>query len=168
MKIFKFPWLANYINKQIKWLYTPFKKLIPYETFNYLFCGGANTFLDSFLYFLIYNYITKKEDIDLNIFTISPHILAFLIVFPITFLTGFWLSKYITFSSSALKGRTQLFRFGVTITGSILLQYLLLKFFVEICHIFPTPSKLITSGIVAVLTYLMHRFFTFRTASKLN
>lgn len=165
MKIFEFSWFANLLNKQITWLYHPFKKMIPYETFNYIFCGGANTFLDSFLYFIFYNFITQKKHINLNFLIISPHILAFILVFPITFLTGFWLSKYITFSSSPLNGRIQLLRFGITITGSILLQYLFLKFFVEICHIFPTPSKLITSGIVAVITYLSHRFYTFRTAN---
>ena len=51
--------------------------------------------------------------VHLGFVAISPHIAAFLIVFPMTFTSGFLLAKYVTFTASELKGRIQLFRYGL-------------------------------------------------------
>jgi len=147
----------------INWLYKPFKKIVPVETFRYAVCGGANTMFDILLYFVNYNYILGKKDVHLKFVTISPHIAAFLIAFCITFPTGFFLSKYITFSHSELKGRIQLFRYGLTVLMCILLNYIFLKFFVEYCGLFPTLSKIFTTFIVVIYSYYSQKYFTFRT-----
>ena len=112
------------------WLYFPiFQKFIPAHTFRYAVCGGCNTILDIFLYFVNLQFrFTKKDHPFQDLFSISPHIAAFLIVFPITFSTGFVLSKYITFTESYLRGRIQLFRYGVTVLVCIVLNYVFLKF----------------------------------------
>ena len=155
------------IRKQIDfvvcWLYFPiFQKLVPAQTFRYAVCGGFNTILDILLYFVTYNFVLQKKIIHFKIFSISPHIGAFLIVFPITFTTGFILSKYITFTQSYLRGRIQLFRYGVTVLVCILLNYVFLKLFVDICHLYPTPSKILTTGIVVVYSYFSQRFYSFK------
>lgn len=93
---------------------------------------------------------------------ISPYIAAFLVVFPITFVTGFWLQKHIAFKYSPLRGRTQLFRYLISVLGSVLLNYLLLKFFVEAVHLYPTPSQAVTSLLIIGYSYLMQKYFTFR------
>jgi putative flippase GtrA len=152
----------------IDWLYKPFQKIIPTETFRYAVCGGANTSLDIFLYFTSYNYILKKQIIDLGILKISPHIAAFLMVFPVTFLTGFLLMKYITFSASELRGKTQLLRYGLTVLVCILLNYILLKFFVDYCKLYPTLSKIITTGFVTVYSYFSQKHFSFKVARQVN
>ena len=152
------------INKIIEWFYQPFKKLIPPETFRYAATGGFNTAIDIFLYFYFYHFILQKEIIDLGFIAISPHIAAFILVFPITFTTGFLLAKYITFTNSPIKGRVQLFRYALTVAGAILLNYILLKVFVEYLFIWPTISKIITTVIVVAYSYFIQRFFTFKTA----
>jgi putative flippase GtrA len=146
----------------IDWLYIPFRKLIPDSTFRYAVCGGFNTSLDLFLYFLTYNFILKKRILDLKVVSISPHIAAFLLVFPITFFTGFLLSKYITFSNSVLRGKIQLIRYGLTVLVCIILNYFLLKFFVDYCHFFPTVSKLLTTGLVIIYSFFSQKYFTFK------
>jgi putative flippase GtrA len=150
----------------VDWFYTPFKRFIPLQTFRYAFCGGANTALDIFLYFLTYNFILHKNDLSLKIITLKPHIGAFFMTFPITFVTGFLLSKYITFTESELRGRIQLFRYGVTVLVCIFLNYIFLKIFVEICGIYPTPSKILTTGIIVIYSYFSQKYFTFKTTSK--
>ncbi|OFY30792.1 MAG: phenylalanine 4-monooxygenase [Bacteroidetes bacterium RIFOXYA12_FULL_35_11] len=150
------------IEAVIDWLYIPFRKLIPQQTFRYALCGGSNTVLDIFLYFLTYNFILKKQVFNLGFIAISPHIASFLIVFPITFITGFMLSKYITFTESQIRGRIQLFRYGVTVFVCILLNYFLLKLFVEFFLFYPTPSKMLTAGIVVVYSYLSNKYYTFK------
>lgn len=152
------------ITDVIDYFYTPFQKFIPLETFRYAATGGANTTLDIFLYFLCYNFILGKKVVDLQIVSISPHIAAFLIVFPITFFTGFLLAKYITFTSSEIRGRTQLARYVISVSGSIFLNYVLLKALVEFGGLWPTLSKLITTVVVIVYSYFVQRFYTFKTA----
>jgi len=156
--------IRDLIQGLIDWLYKPFQKLLPAETFRYAICGGANTTLDIFLYFISYNFILKKQVLDLKIISISPYIAAFMMVFPITFLTGFLLMKYITFSASDLRGRVQLFRYGVTVLVCILLNYVLHKFFVEYCHLYPTPSKVLTTVFVVIYSYFSQKHFSFKIA----
>ncbi len=150
----------------IDWFYKPFKRFIPQETFRYAATGGGNLFLDIFLYFIIYNFVLHKQIVELPFVAISAHIAAFIIVFPITFTTGFVLAKYVTFTSSPLSGKKQLFRYGLSVIGAILMNYFLLKLFVESFEIYPTPSKMITAIFVVSYSYLSQRFFTFKTHKK--
>ncbi|MBN1925552.1 MAG: GtrA family protein [Prolixibacteraceae bacterium] len=154
------------ILKLIDLFYFPFLRFIPVETFRYGATGGMNTAFDIFLYFVFYNFVLDKKILDLGFVSISPHIAAFLFVFPITFSTGFLLAKYITFTQSMLRGRIQLFRYGVSVGGSILLNYFLLKFFVEIVGLWATSSKIITTFIVIVYSYIIQKHFSFRTGKK--
>lgn len=143
------------------WFYIPFSRFIPQVTFRYGFTGGLNTAFDIFLYFIFYNFILNKQNLDFYFVTISPHIAAFLIVFPITFTTGFMLAKYVTFTQSTFKGKKQLFRYGLTVLGAIILNYLLLKFLVETCHLWATFAKILTTLIVVIYSYFVQRYFTF-------
>lgn len=157
--------VRNSINVLIDSVYPPFQKFIPKETFRYAVCGGANTTLDIFLYFINYNFILKKKDVHILFFTMSPHIAAFLMAFCITFVTGFLLAKYITFTESDLHGRIQLFRYGVTVVMCILLNYVFLKLFVEYFNIYPTVSKILTTGIVVIYSYFSQKYFSFKATN---
>ncbi|HAQ18401.1 MAG TPA: phenylalanine 4-monooxygenase [Prolixibacteraceae bacterium] len=157
--------IQRLIIQVIDYFYTPFRKLLPLETFRYAATGGCNTVLDITLYFICYNFILDKHIIDLQIVSISPHIAAFLIVFPITFFTGFLLAKYITFTSSGIRGRIQLIRYIISVSGSIFLNYVFLKVLVEFAGFWPTLSKFITTGIVVVYSYFVQKYYTFKTAN---
>ncbi|MBW8324172.1 MAG: GtrA family protein [Prolixibacteraceae bacterium] len=148
----------------IDYFHTPFRKIIPRETFRYGATGGFNTLLDIFLYFICYNYILDKKIIDIQIVSVSPHIAAFLIVFPITFFTGFILAKYITFTNSEIRGRVQLIRYMISVSGSIFLNYIFLKVLVEFGGLWPTLAKIITTVIVVIYSYFAQKFFTFKTS----
>ena len=150
--------------KIIDWFYFPFLSFIPHEIFRYAVTGGLNTVFDLILYFVVYNFVLKKEIVELGFVAISPHIAAFLIVFPVTFLSGFLLAKYITFSASELRGRIQLFRYGLTVFGAIILNYVCLKLFVEQFGWYATFSKGVTTIIVVIYSYIAQRYFSFKTA----
>lgn len=150
----------------IDWFYFPFiKKIIPVETFRYAFTGGTNTVLDIFLFFLTYNFVLQKSIVDLGFIAISPHIAAFLLVFPITFSTGFLLMKFVTFTSSELKGKVQLFRYIVSVSGAIVINYILLKLFVDVMGMYATMAKIITTVVVVTYSYFFQRLYTFKTSS---
>lgn len=154
--------LIQLIEKIILWFYPPFKKIMPEQTFKYAATGGANTVLDILLYFIAYNFILKKQLLDLGFYAISPHIAAFLMSFCITFPTGFILAKYISFPGSYLRKRIQLLRYGITVSGSIILNYIFLKIFVEVLGWYPTPSKVATTALVVIFSYASQKYFTFK------
>ncbi len=154
--------IGNSIIKFIDWFYFPFLRFIPINVFRYAATGGANTALDLLLYFIFYRYILDMNVVELGFVAISPHIAAFILVFPITFSTGFLLGKYVTFTESELKGNIQLFRYGVTVAGAIFLNYVFLKLFVEYAGLYATLSKAITTVIVVIYSYVLQRYFSFK------
>lgn len=156
--------IRDAIIRIIDWFYFPFLHFIPREVFRYAVTGGLNTLFDLTLYFVFYRFILDKQIVDLGFLHISAYIAAFMMVFPITFLTGFVLAKYVTFNASELRGRIQLFRYGLTVSGAILLNYIFLKLFVEYFGWYATFSKGVTTIIVVIYSYISQRYFSFKTA----
>ncbi|MDX9854849.1 MAG: GtrA family protein [Tenuifilaceae bacterium] len=147
-------------------VHKPFKQLVPLDTFTYAVCGASNTAFDIFLYFISYNFILQKQIVDLGFVAISPHIAAFIMAFCITFPTGFLLNKYITFTESKLRGIRQLFRYGLVVLANVGINYVFLKLFVEVFFWYPTPSKIVTTGIAIVFSFFAQKYFTFRVDSE--
>ena len=150
----------------VDWLYiVPFKRLVSRDIFAYGLCGGANMALDTLWYFVIYHYIVAERFIDLGVVVVSPHIASLIVVFPITFFTGFWLNRNIAFRATEYKTRGQLIRYALSVLGSIALNYLCMKLFVEHLYIWPTPSKMLTTAVSVVYSFLAAKYFTFRPRS---
>jgi len=156
--------IIQFVERFVLWFYLPFKKFMPEQTFKYAATGGMNTVLDIFLYFVFYNFVLEKQIVDLGFYAISPHIAAFLMSFTFTFPIGFLLAKFISFPGSYLRKRIQLLRYGISVMGSILLNYFFLKLFVEHFLWYPTPSKVATTFVVIVFSYTAQKYFTFKTA----
>lgn len=154
--------IADKIGKAIDYCYiAPWSKILPQEIFRYGVCGGANMVLDIVWYYLLYHYIIAERYIDLGVVVISPHIAALIIVFPITFFTGFWLNRNVAFRATEFGQGKQLIRYALTVAGSVLLNYVCMKLFVEVCDIWATPSKALTTVISVSYSYLVGRYFTF-------
>jgi putative flippase GtrA len=136
------------------------------QTFRYLVCGGLNWVVSTLVYAGSYNLIFLRKNFDLGFTAISPHIAALGIQLPITFLLGFWLQKNISFKSAPLRNTTQLFRYLFSSLVALLLTYVCMKFFVEVCHIYPTPSNIITYMITAIFSFVAQKYYTFRGAEK--
>ena len=150
----------------VDWLYiTPIKRLVSRDIFAYGLCGGANMALDTLWYFVIYHYIVAERFIDLSVVVVSPHIASLIVVFPITFFTGFWLNRNVAFRATEYKTRGQLIRYALSVLGSIALNYLCMKLFVEHLYIWPTPSKMLTTAVSVVYSFLAAKYFTFRPRS---
>ncbi|HYF30514.1 MAG TPA: GtrA family protein [Chitinophagaceae bacterium] len=156
----------NLVISVIDVFYPPFRKFIPLQTFRYLACGGGNTLLDILLYFISYHYILHKQMLDLGFVVISPYIAAFFMAFCISFPLGFWLMSSIVFTGSTLRGRVQLFRYFLLVGVCILLNYVFLKLFVEQWGIYPTPSKMLTTVIVVLFSYVTQKHFTFKVQKQ--
>lgn len=144
----------------------PLERVISRQIFGYFLCGVANMALDTLWYFLIYHYVVFEQNVDLGVVVISPHIAALIIVFPITFFTGFLLNRYVAFRATQQRSTKQLFRYALSVVGSILLNYALMKLFVDLCHVWPTIAKMLTTVIVAVYSYMAAKYFSFTHTNK--
>jgi putative flippase GtrA len=90
--------------------------------------------------------------------------MAWIIAFCISFPIGFTLSRYVVFPESNLRGRIQFFRYALTTVTFILMNYLLIKFFATyLPGIWPTVSYAFVNIIIAVMSYISQRKFTFKT-----
>jgi putative flippase GtrA len=133
--------------------------------FRYLACGGFNTALSIFLSWFSLHFIVPKQLMVLGM-PIHDYVLAFLISFCISFPVGFGFSKYIVFPESTLGGRIQMFRYFVLIMVCLLLNYVLIKFFIEICGFWPTPTYILTAVLVAIFSFISQRRFTFKVSRE--
>lgn len=157
--------MQSRIESILDFVYIPFNRIMNRMTFRYAACGGANTILDILIFFVSYNFIFRKKMVVLPFVTISPHIAAFMFSFCITFPIGFALNRYVVFRGSVIAGNVQLFRYTLTVTISILLNYMFLKFFVDKLDFYPTIAKIVTTFIVVGFSYLSQSYFTFKVKS---
>ncbi|HOI79045.1 MAG TPA: GtrA family protein, partial [Petrimonas sp.] len=141
------------IGDLIDFFYPPFKRYFSRQFFRYGVSGAANVGFDWLLYFVVYNYIIQKQFVPLGFVTISPHIAALLITFPVTLFSGFLLQKYVTFTSSDLRGKEQLVRYMAVVGVNLLINYFGLKLLVEVLHLYPTPSKMVVTLICTIFSY---------------
>lgn len=159
--------LSEIITRAVDLFYIkPIRAVVPQQLFRYGFCGVTNMVLDSVWYFLIYQFVVCKRFIDLGFVTVSPHIASLILVFPITFFTGFWLNRHVAFRATEVRSSKQMFKYGLTVVGAIILNYVCMKLFVESCGFWPTPSKTLTTVISAIYSFLAAKYYTFRTETK--
>ena len=118
--------------------------------------------LDVVWYFLVYHYVVAKQFVVVGDVVISPHVATLLVVFPITFFIGFWLNRNVVFCAVHYSGWRQIMRYALSVVGSLLLNYLCIKFFVEVCGVWPTPAKALTTVVTVSYSYVAGRYFTFR------
>ena len=155
--------LSAIITKSIDLFYIkPLRGFISQQVFRYVACGGATAVLDAVWYYIIYHYIVCERFINLGIIVMSPHIAALCIVFPITFFTGFWLNRNVAFRTTHISSLPQMAKYALTIVGSILLNYACMKLFVEVCGVWATPAKMLTTVVCGVYSFLVGRYFTFK------
>ncbi len=154
------------IRKIIDFFYPPFRKYMDLQFFRYGVSGVGNMVFDSVLYFFIFHFIVLQKNVYLGFVTLSPHIASMFLTFPVTLMTGFLLQKYVTFTSSDLKGHVQLFRYSLVVVANLLLNYLGLKILVDFIGLYPTPSKMIVTIFTTIFSYFSQKRFTFKPANS--
>lgn len=135
------------------------------QTFRYAACGGGNTVFDIALYTFTNNYILQQQVVHIGPMAISSYIASFIFTFPVTFLTGFLLMRYVVFPESAsTRKRVQITKYLTIVFVCILLNYGFLKLFVEVFGWWPLPSKIATTFFVVMFSYISQKKFAFRKA----
>jgi putative flippase GtrA len=155
--------LRQTILSLIDLFYSPFKKIMPLQTFRYAACGGVNTLLDISLFAISYNLVLKKQNLSLGFVTLSPHIASLFMALCISLPTGFYLNRYVVFQQSGLRRRSQLMRYVLVTSICIVLNFIFLKIFVDYLGWYPTPAKITTTVIVVFFSYFSQTFYFFKS-----
>jgi len=161
--------VRDFIISTIDFFYPPFRRLMDKQTFRYAACGGNNSVFDITLFAITYNFILHKSIVQIGSLAISPHIAAFIITFPITFLSGFILMRYVVFpDAKTTKKRVQGGKYLLVVLCCILLNYIFLKIFIEKLGWWPLPSKIITTLFVVLFSYFSQKHFTFKVTAPVK
>jgi putative flippase GtrA len=142
--------------------YPFFRRIMPLQTYHYAACGGSNTLIGIILYYISFNYILDKQVVHLGPLAIKPHIMALFMSTAFTLPVGFYLSMFVVFKGSYLRRHVQFFRYFLIALGCILLNYILLRLFVEVLHWYPTLAQIANTVVVVLFSYFSQRHFSFR------
>lgn len=154
--------MKDKITSFIDLFYPLAKPFMPLQTFRYAFCGGSNMLFDLGLFYVFYHFVFQKEVVDIGIMAFEPYVAAYFIAFAISFPTGFLMSKYIVWTNSNLTGKVQFARYFIQVMINLLLNYLILKLFIEVFHFYPTPAKMLNIVLSVAYSYLSQKHFTFK------
>jgi len=123
--------------------------------------------LDVIMFYICYNLILCRQPVHIGGWTILSHTAALWMPFPVSFTLSFLLSRFVVFSDTNLKKTTSLFRYILLVVACIILNTVLLKFFVELVHLDATVSKILCTIFIAGFSYVTQRYFTFRVREVL-
>jgi len=150
----------------IDFFYPPFRNMLSIQTFRYAASGAGNTLLGLLVYFISFRYIFAEKMFHFGFYAFKGHVASLFTSFCVTFPIGFFMSKYVVFSDSKMKGRIQLVRYLIICLFNLLLNYILLKIGVERFHIYPVLAQILTIGIVIAFSYIAQRNFSFKAAAE--
>jgi putative flippase GtrA len=154
--------IASFIRAILLTIRRWFFRFIPAQSFLYMSCGGLNLAFDMAIFFVVYHYLFRAQNFKTPFFTFSPHIASLILAFLISTPTGFYLSRYVVWTNSIVRGRRQVVNYLSVVALCVVMNVGFLKFFVEILHFYPLPSRLITSVIVVATSYYLQRIYAFK------
>lgn len=135
---------------------------MPLQTFRYAACGGGNMILGLVLYYIFFNFVFFQKYVNAFIVVLEPHNAALFLSGVCTFCVGFFLNKYIVFTSSNIQGRVQLFRYFLSFSTNLVLDYFLLKLFILVWHWDAFIAQIIATIILVTISYLTQKHFSFK------
>ena len=156
--------MVSLIQKILDLFYPLVSRLLDKTTYYYAACGGGNLILSWLLFFVFFQFLFQKQVfyIEYINYSLSAYTLSSFLCFIIAFVVGFLLMKYVVFTKSELKGRIQLFRYGLTSLLTWFAHWVILKLFIEWLAFYPSIANVVSSCIVVLISYLLQKKFTFK------
>ncbi|MEO8147767.1 MAG: GtrA family protein [Bacteroidia bacterium] len=146
-------------------------KIYHSKVFRYFIAAGLATVVDISVYFVMFNYILKKQVVPvpfLNDFVFQAPTVSLAISYSCGLVTNFSITKFFVFHESTMKTRYQLIRFigvAIMILG---LNYLLMTFLIRQLDWFPTVARTFSALSIGVLSFTIHKSFSFKVKKADN
>jgi putative flippase GtrA len=161
--------MVLFIHKVLDFFYPLVRRFLDKTTYYYAACGTGNLVLSWVLFFVFFQFIFQKQDFTLSNLpfgmetkTLSALTLSSLICACMSFIIGFLLMRYVVFTESQLRGRSQFLRYGLSAIITSTTNWGLLKILVLGLGVFPSIANVFASCVVVTISYLMQRKFSFK------
>lgn len=142
-------------------------KLFHSKVFRYFISAGIATVVDISVFYISFNYLFKKQPVfftDHLVFAAPTLSLVLSTTCGVT--TNFLITKIFVFHESTLKTHKQVFRYLVVAMFVLGLNYLFMTFLINQLDWFPTVARTIAALSIGVLSFVIHKYFSFRVNNK--
>jgi len=126
-----------------------YKSLTKFEFIRYVLVGGTATLIDWILFYIFALKLTFHYQI------------ALIISFSTATLTHYILSKKFTFKCQSKKILKQIFLFFMISIISLSISIFIMFIFIDLILISKMLSRVLTTGILLIVNYLIHKNITF-------
>ena len=121
------------------------------KTVRYLFAGGLGASLNFLIYFIL-----------LSVFNFW-YLIASIISFSLSTIASFYFQKYLTFRNLSKDNiKKQVFMFFIFAIINLLINVILMVFFVEILTVNKILAKVFTLGIIAIWSFFVYQRIIFK------
>jgi putative flippase GtrA len=135
----------------------------------YFFSAGTATLVDVVSYFIIFNFIFEKQDIRIGpLLVISAPTASLFISYTLGLITNFTITRSIVFNNSDLRLTSQFFRYLLVAFLVLVANYYLMSFLIKVLDWYPTIARAFSAIIVGLGSFILHKFFSFRTKKKVS
>ncbi len=138
------------------------KKAYRSKIVRYIISGGSATVVDITSYYISYNFVLQKQALVMGNAIIGAHIAALCISYTLGLITNFMITKYFVFNESNIRGREQFIRYLASSVLIFVANYFMMKLLVEVVMLWPTFARILSAGIIAFLSFRLHKVFTFK------
>lgn len=143
------------------------KKVFQFKLIRYGMAAGIATAVDVCVYFIAFNYIFKKQDIHLSpVIVLGAPTVSLVLSYSCGLITNFAISKYFVFTESDLRGHHQLMRYVMVAILILFLNYGFMSFLIKTLGWFPTISRAVSAVTVGMLSFVIHKSFSFKTGNN--
>ena len=118
------------------------KRVLKSKVFRYFISAGIATWVDVMVYFIAYNYIYEKQDINLfDWMVISAPTASLMLSYTAGLLTNFFFTKHLVFKESELETHKQLFRYVLVAIVVLIFNYILMNLLIKQWGWYPTIAR---------------------------
>ncbi len=143
------------------------KSLFANKVFRYFISAGIATWVDITVYFLAFNYLYQKLDINLfNLITVSAATASLILSYTCGLITNFTISKFMVFKESNLETHKQLFRYVMVAIVILFLNYFMMSFLIKTLDWYPTIARATSALSIGVLSFVIHKSFSFKVKQE--
>ncbi len=129
--------------------------------------AGVATLVDISVYFIAFNYIYHKQDIQLmDSVIVSAATAALLLSYTAGLITNFTITKFLVFHESDLETHKQLFRYILVAMVVLALNYGLMRYLIRSLEWFPTLARAFSAISIGILSFIIHKTFSFRVSKE--
>lgn len=122
-----------------------------HKIMRYLFTGGVGAGVNFIIYFILLRFLGLW------------YILASIISFLLSLLVGFYLQKHFTFRNFSVDNtKKQMLLYYLFSFLNLIINIILLYFFVEIVKVDQVFAKVLTLGILAIWSYFVYQKYIFK------